>query len=118
MENLINNDKLFNLKNININDTNFQYCENVLISLGLSKDFILFNNYYFFGFNDIDNQEIIHQKFKKILTYFLQSGCDHVILGCTELSGFKQCFKAYSIDPMDYLVKACIEKSGKIYQED
>ena len=39
--------KLFNLKNININDTNFQYCENVLISLGLSKDFILFNNHYF-----------------------------------------------------------------------
>lgn len=70
MENLINNDKLFNLKNININDTNFQYCENVLISLGLSKDFILFNNYYFFGFNDIDNQEIIHQKFKKILKVF------------------------------------------------
>ena len=59
-----------------------------------------------------------NEKFKKILTYFLQSGCDHVILGCTELSGFKQCFKAYSIDPMDYLVKACIEKSGKIYQED
>lgn len=70
MENLINNDKLFNLKNININDTNFQYCENVLISLGLTKDFILFNNHYFFGFNDIDNQEIIDQNFKKILKVF------------------------------------------------
>lgn len=59
-----------------------------------------------------------NEKFKKILTYFLQSGCDHVILGCTELSGFKSSFKTYSIDPMDYLVKACIEKSGKTYQED
>lgn len=59
-----------------------------------------------------------NEKFKKILAYFLQNGCDHVILGCTELSGFKQHFKSYSIDPMDYLVKACIEKSGKIYQED
>ena len=57
------------------------------------------------------------EKFQKVLTYFLQSGCDHVILGCTELSGFKQPFNAYSIDPMDYLVKACIEKSGKTYQE-
>ncbi len=70
MENLINNDKLFNLKDININDINFKYCQNVLISLGLTKDFILFNNHYFFGFNDIDNQEIIHQKFKKILKIF------------------------------------------------
>ena len=34
MENLINNDKLFNLKDININDINFKYCQNVLISLG------------------------------------------------------------------------------------
>ncbi len=70
MENLINNDKLFNLKDININDINFKYCQNVLISLGLTKDFILFNNHYFFGFNDIDNQEIIHQKFEKILKIF------------------------------------------------
>lgn len=47
MENLINDNKLFNLKDININDINFKYYKNVLISLGLTKDFILFNNHYF-----------------------------------------------------------------------
>lgn len=58
------------------------------------------------------------EKFQKILTYFFQNGCDHVILGCTELSGFKDKFKPYVIDPMDYLVKASIERSNHIYDED
>ena len=31
-----------------------------------------------------------NEKFKKVLNYFLQNGCKYVILGCTELSGFKR----------------------------
>ncbi len=70
-------------------------------------------------YNDIKSKGVYdNEKFKEVLTYFMQNGCDHVILGCTELSGFKDKFKNYSIDPMDYLVKASIEKSGYIYKED
>ena len=47
---LTNNDKLINLKYINIDGIGFKYCDNVLLSLGLSKEFILFKNHYFFGF--------------------------------------------------------------------
>ena len=49
-----------------------------------------------------------NEKFKKVLNYFLQNGCKYVILGCTELSGFKKDFDKNTIDPMDYLVKAAI----------
>ena len=37
----------------------FQYCNNVLLALGLTENFILFNNHYFFGFKDIDDQVVI-----------------------------------------------------------
>ena len=33
-----------------------------------------------------------NERFKKVLDYFLQNGCKYVILGCTELSGFKKDF--------------------------
>ena len=70
-------------------------------------------------YNDVKSNGIHdNEKFQKVLTYFLQNGCTHVILGCTELSGFKEKFKAYAIDPMDYLVKASIERTCGIYKED
>lgn len=70
-------------------------------------------------YHDVKSKGIYdNKKFEKVLTYFLQNGCTHVILGCTELSGFKEKFKSYSIDPMDYLVKASIERTGGIYKED
>ena len=37
----------------------FQYCNNALLALGLTENFILFNNHYFFGFKDIDDQVVI-----------------------------------------------------------
>lgn len=70
-------------------------------------------------YNDVKGKGVYDdEKFKKVLTYFLQNGCTHVILGCTELSGFKERFKCYSIDPMDFLVKASIKKTGGIYKQD
>lgn len=70
-------------------------------------------------YTDVKGKGIFdNDKFKKVLTYFLQNSCDHVILGCTELSGFKEKFKSYSIDPMDFLVKASIEKTSGTYIED
>ena len=50
--------------------------------------------------------------FKKLLNIFFENGCTHVILGCTELSGFKKDFEDATIDQMDFLVKASIEKTG------
>ena len=58
-----------------------------------------------------------NEKFKKVLDYFVQNGCRYVILGCTELSGFKKSFKETTIDPMDYLVKASILSVDKEYKE-
>ena len=57
-----------------------------------------------------------NEKFKKVLNYFLQNGCKYVILGCTELSGFKKDFDKNTIDPMDYLVKAAILSVDKEYK--
>ena len=57
------------------------------------------------------------ERFKKVLDYFNKKGCKYVILGCTELSGFKKSFKDNAIDPMDYLVKASILSVGKEYKE-
>ena len=53
----------------------------------------------------------------KVLNYFLQNGCKYVILGCTELSGFKKDFDKNTIDPMDYLVKAAILSVDKEYKD-
>lgn len=58
-----------------------------------------------------------NSKFKKVLDYFIQNGCKYVILGCTELSGFKKEFNEITIDPMDYLVKASILSVDKEYKE-
>lgn len=58
-----------------------------------------------------------NDKFKKVLDYFIQNGCKYVILGCTELSGFKKNFNEKTIDPMDYLVKASILSVDKEYKE-
>ena len=58
-----------------------------------------------------------NEKFKKVLNYFLQNGCKYVILGCTELSGFKKDFDKNTIDPMDYLVKAAILSVDKKYKD-
>ena len=57
------------------------------------------------------------KKNKKVLNYFLQNGCKYVILGCTELSGFKKDFDKNTIDPMDYLVKAAILSVHKEYKD-
>lgn len=86
---LADNDELIDLKNININGTEFKYCSNVLLSLGLSKSFILFNNHYFFGFNDIDNQDIIKNRFERISNLFdfyinklyKKYSCENLIIG-------------------------------------
>ncbi len=67
---LSNNDELIKLKSININETEFQYCNNVLLALGLTENFILFNNHYFFGFKDIDDQVVIKHKFEGISRLF------------------------------------------------
>lgn len=58
-----------------------------------------------------------NERFKKVLDYFLQNGCKCVILGCTELSGFKKDFDKNTIDPMDYLVKAAILSVDKEYKD-
>ncbi len=58
-----------------------------------------------------------NERFKKVLDYFLQNGCKYVILGCTELSGFKKDFDKNTIDPMDYLVKAAILSVDKEYKD-
>ena len=58
-----------------------------------------------------------NERFKKVLDYFLQNGCKYLILGCTELSGFKKDFDKNTIDPMDYLVKAAILSVDKEYKD-
>ena len=58
-----------------------------------------------------------NERFKKVLDYFLKNGCKYVILGCTELSGFKKDFDKNTIDPMDYLVKAAILSVDKEYKD-
>lgn len=53
-------------RNITINKENMWYSENVLISLGLDEDYIIKNNYLFFGKDDLEDQELIKEKFLKI----------------------------------------------------
>lgn len=58
-----------------------------------------------------------NNKFEMVLKYFInQNNCDLVILGCTELSQFKNDFNEKTIDPMDHLVRASIERSNGIYK--
>ena len=58
-----------------------------------------------------------YKHFEYILQTFLNDGCSHVILGCTELSHFKEKYKNNTIEPMDSLVKSAIIKSGGEYKE-
>ena len=58
--------KKMHAKNIKSKDKNMIYYDNVLLALGLSKTYILYNNYYYFGNKDISNQGQIKSKFKKI----------------------------------------------------
>ena len=94
------------------------------------KWFNEFNINYFLPESSIQNKimEIIYNdaksngiydnnKFEMVLKYFInQNNCDLVILGCTELSQFKNEFNERTIDPMDYLVKASIERTNGIYK--
>lgn len=94
------------------------------------KWFNEFNINYFLPESSIQNKimEIIYNdakangiydnnKFEMVLKYFInQNNCDLVILGCTELSQFKNNFNEKTIDPMDYLVKASIERTNGIYK--
>lgn len=69
-------------------------------------------------YNEVKSKGIYDEKhFKQVIKIFQEHGCSKVILGCTELSGFKTFFQDVSIDPMDYLVKACIIASGGDYIE-
>lgn len=56
------------------------------------------------------------EHFDKVLDYFVKHGCTKVILGCTEVSGFKKYYPDLTIDPMDVLVKACIKKCDGKYE--
>lgn len=49
-----------------LNDNYYDYYNNVLISLGLSKFYILYNNYFYFGTKEISNQDTIKIKFENI----------------------------------------------------
>lgn len=49
-----------------LKDKYYDYYDNVLISLGLSKFYILYNNYFYFGIKEISNQNIIKTKFENI----------------------------------------------------
>lgn len=49
-----------------LDNKSYDYYNNVLISLGLSKFYILYNNYFYFGRNEIDNQDIIKANFSHI----------------------------------------------------
>lgn len=48
------------------NNNYYYYYDNVLVSLGLSKFYILFNNYLYFGTKEISNQDTIKRKFENI----------------------------------------------------
>lgn len=69
-------------------------------------------------YNDAKANGIYYNnKFEMVLKYFInQNNCDLVILGCTELSQFKNDFNEKTIDPMDHLVRASIERSNGIYK--
>jgi aspartate racemase len=68
-------------------------------------------------YDDVKSEGIFdNNKFKEVLDYFIKNGCKYVILGCTELSGFKESFSKNTIDPMDYLVKASIISVGGKYK--
>ncbi|MBR1802543.1 MAG: aspartate/glutamate racemase family protein [Clostridia bacterium] len=68
-------------------------------------------------YKDVKSKGLYDTKhFEEVLNVFLENGCSHVILGCTELSGFHNSFAKCTIDPMDFLVKASIEKTGGIYK--
>lgn len=68
-------------------------------------------------YNEIKSNGIYSSEhFEKVLEVFKENGCSHVILGCTELSGFKDKYSDISIDPMDYLVRTAILQTGGTYQ--
>lgn len=49
-----------------LENNNHDYYENVLVSLGLSKFYIRYNNYFYFGTNDITDQATIKLKFENL----------------------------------------------------
>lgn len=49
-----------------LENNNHDYYENVLVSLGLSKFYIRYNNYFYFGTNDITDQVTIKLKFENL----------------------------------------------------
>ncbi len=58
--------------------------------------------------------------FMAVIQQMRESGCDAVILACTELSVLKENYAQlsgnYYLDAMDTLAKTCIEKCGGSYQ--
>ncbi len=69
--------KKLKIKSISINEINYNYYGNVLITLGLSKFFVLYNNYYYFGKKNLKNQDDIKEKFKNIEDNF-ENFLDHI----------------------------------------
>ena len=57
--------------------------------------------------------------FEYLVGEMVKSGCDYVVLGCTELSWFAANYTLPSccIDALGVLTKVCIERSGKGYKE-
>lgn len=53
-------------KKISVANNFYNYYDNVLTTLGLSKFYILYNNYFYFGTDEISNQDNINLKFKNI----------------------------------------------------
>lgn len=58
-------------------------------------------------------------RFYRVVSELVASGCERIILACTELSYFKQYYTLpdYVIDSTDVLVRCFIEKAGKQYVE-
>jgi aspartate racemase len=60
--------------------------------------------------------EIDYEDFKKVEAELLELGCEHAIMGCTELSVFMEMFKmeqGFYIDAMKVLALKTISAAGK-----
>lgn len=63
-----------------------------------------------------NNISVTNYEFNEVLKYFYDSGCDGIILGCTELSVINDDLKLNDeriVDTIDVLAKKIIELSGK-----
>ena len=58
-------------------------------------------------------------RFYRVVSELTGSGCERIVLACTELSYFRQYYTlpSYVIDSTDVLVRCFIEKAGKTYVE-